>query len=888
GLAGCRRADHRILPYTAKPPEMVPGNPLYYATTFVLGGRAMGVLAETHQGRPTKLEGNPLHPASGGALNAFAQASILDLYDPDRSGQILHNGEPATWEELAAVLGGLNGKKGVAILTEDHASPAIDMLLDRVPNLVWFVYEPLDAFTTQAKQDVRYDLSKAEVIVSLDCDFLGLEDDGVRYKREFTARRTAGSMCRLYVVEPHLTVTGMAADHRLRVRSSEVGDYALALSSILRGPGSDTDNEWARTVARDVHRAKGKAVILVGRRQPWFIHTVAASSGRWTHRERVNYASRIQDLAAWMESGGVSDLLILGGDPVLNAPANLDFGELLGKVPNTIHLSGYVNETSANCAWHLPQAHYLESWGDALSGDTVSPIQPMIEPLFGGRTALEILARVAGQDTTDPYEIVRESFRTLTGEESFEERWRRFLNEGAAAVKVTTGLRGYKPPPREEPMKPSRYEICFSGGYGVYDGRFANNGWLQECPDPVTKLTWDNAAVLSPTTAQELDVETGDMLSITVEGRTVEIPAFVLPGEADGSIKLTIGYGRKASGSLGRHAGFDVHSLRAADFIGAEVRKIEGRYPLATTQEHWSISEHETVDGVLKERAIVREGTLGEFEKDPEFAQHMGMHLPEARDIHTSPPLEGEHQWGMTIDLSRCTGCSACVVACQAENSIPIVGKDEVLRGREMHWMRIDRYFTGDDPYGDVGVANQPMLCQHCEQAPCEPVCPVNATVHDSEGLNVMAYNRCIGTRYCSNNCPYKVRRFNYYDFNKETLRENEAPFDGNDEPSPFSGLSKPQAFQPPMAELVKMQKNPDVTVRMRGVMEKCTYCVQRIQQAKIERKVEAGQSKADKVADGSLLTACQQTCPGEAIVFGDLSDPESRVSQLRKDPRNY
>ncbi|MHC4933581.1 MAG: TAT-variant-translocated molybdopterin oxidoreductase, partial [Planctomycetota bacterium] len=514
GMAGCRRADHRILPYTAKPPEMVPGNPLYYATTFVLGGRAMGMLAETHQGRPTKLEGNPLHPASGGALNAFAQASILDLYDPDRSRQILHHGEPATWEDLAPVLDGLRGRGDVAVLAEDFASPAMDMLRANAPGLRWYEYEPIPLAAE------IYDLQEAEVIISLDCDFLGLEDDGVRYQREFAAGRSRDPMNRLYVVEPHLTVTGMAADHRKSMRASAIGQLARALRDALL-TGVNSDDPWVRVVTADLRRTKAHAVVLPGRRQSAEVHELAAWMNVWLearsrYQRPVLQGDVIGSLGSQIEAGKVGALIIVGGNPAYNAPAGTDFAGLLDKVETTICLGLYEDETSALCEWHIPQAHYLESWGDAQHGEALSPIQPMIQPLLGGWNALEIVARVAGHRTSDPYEIVRESFRYLTGDADFETRWRQYLNKGI----VTAATRQKKSDrSRRQVTKTSgSYEVCFSGDYSVYDGRFANNGWLQECPDPVTKLTWDNAAVLSPTTAQELDVETGDMLSITVEG----------------------------------------------------------------------------------------------------------------------------------------------------------------------------------------------------------------------------------------------------------------------------------------------------------------------------------------------------------------------------------
>ncbi|GMU24315.1 MAG: hypothetical protein AMXMBFR13_43890 [Phycisphaerae bacterium] len=940
GMAGCRREEYRILPYGSKPPEIVPGKALYYATTLVIAGRPIGVLAETHEGRPTKLEGNPKHPASGGALPAFAQAAILDLYDPDRSRFVVHEGRPARWEEdflpafdaLAARLRESRGT-GLAILSEADASPAMRLLREHaaktLPEASFHTYEPLDGSwpDSSGMASASYDLSAADVILSLDCDLLGLEDDGVRHQRAFSAGRNVAKpgdrMNRLYVVEPHWTVTGIAADHRLRLPASGIAALAAALAAELRGgsppsPRHDGDlpDAWIKAVAEDLKAHRGRCLVVAGRRQPPVVQAMARRLNRELGNvgHTVRYAradastGTLAELAERMRDGTVSTLLILGGNPVYDAPADLAFAALLKQVAVSIHLSFYHNETSAACRWHVPAAHDLERWGDALYGHTLSPIQPMIDPLFGGKTALELIARLSGFHTRDPYEITRDSFRNLThqgqipgGDARFEARWREYLHTGVARLSPaaeSAASEDIEPPqalaPAAEnsPVNADRLEICFAASPSVYDGRFANNGWLQECPDPITKLTWDNAAILSPATADHLAVKTGDVVAITLNERRIEIPVLIMPGSADFSIQLPLGYGRTRAGALGVYAGVDVYPLRtsiAPWFVsGASVTRTGRQHALATTQDHWSIATHEVVDDVLKDRAIVREASREHFEHHPDFAQHMGVHMPHQENIHTAPPFTGEHQWGMVIDLNKCIGCNACAVACQAENNIPIVGKDEVIRGREMNWMRVDRYFRGDDPSGDVDVSVQPMLCQHCENAPCEPVCPVNATVHDSDGLNVMVYNRCIGTRYCANNCPYKVRRFNFYDYNKATLRTGEAGFDGDPTPNPSKGLSLPQFAQPPMEELQKMQKNPDVTVRMRGVMEKCTFCVQRIQRSKIDMKVQAGQTRADKVPDGQLRTACQQACPSEAIVFGDLADPDSRVSRWRAQPRHY
>lgn len=943
-LGGCRRSERHILPYPTKPPEIVPGKPLFYATSLVLAGEPIGVLAETHEGRPTKLEGHPKHPASMGSLPAWAQASILDLYDPDRARVPLHDGQPVTWDaEVLPMLSELGRRyrerrgAGLAILSERYASPALDRVLDHLiqgmPEAVICEYEASDARAAQARVDrPTYDLSQARVILSLDADFLATQDRGTRYQRQFASGRTVasekGEMNRLYVIEPHLTVTGMAADHRLRLKASRVEAYAWKLARAVaeRTGGTLTppdheatlepggvDDAWIDTVADDLVAHADQAVVIGGDRQTEGLHAavdhlnrllnapVNRNTGRTSFasldRQRISMA----ELASRLDSGEVDALVILGGNPACDAPADLHFASRIAGADRSIHLSLYHNETSAVANWHLPAAHPLESWGDAWDGQVLSSRQPMIDPLFGGRTPAEIIARIGDYSDTDPYPITRDSFRHLTGEDDFERRWQKHLHEGFTAIDIRDAdgpdrqeMAG-KQDSREESesrVPADGIELVFGLDASVFDGRFANNGWLQECPDPVTKLTWDNAAICSPATADKLEVTTGDMVEITVGQTSLRMPVMVMPGSADDSILLALGYGRKQGGSLARHAGFDVYPLRAGAHLGfvqadGVVRTGE-RYPLATTQDHWSIDLHGIVDQALRERAILREADLATYRAQPDVVAHMGAHVPHHENIYKSPPLTGEHQWAMAIDLNKCIGCNACAVACQAENNIPIVGKDEVLNGREMNWMRIDRYFRGDDPAGDVGASVQPMLCQHCENAPCEPVCPVNATVHDQDGLNVMVYNRCIGTRYCSNNCPYKVRRFNFFDFNTGVLRESDAPFDGHTSPDPTRGLSLPVLAHPSVDELLKMQKNPDVTVRMRGVMEKCTFCVQRIQRAKIDMKVQAGQTRADTVPDDMLQTACQQACPSQAIVFGNQNDPDSAVARAQADARNY
>jgi molybdopterin-containing oxidoreductase family iron-sulfur binding subunit len=943
GVSGCRRPEEKIRPYTTKPINAVMGKGLYFATSFVLAGRVTGVLAETHEGRPTKMEGNPNHPNSRGATDLFAQASILDLYDPDRSRNFLHNGKVASREEflefassLSKQLRGAKGE-GLAVLSEDYASPVITKLLSSNEPSNWCVYEPL---CPQGPQRASYDLSKAEVILCLDCDLLGTEDEGCRHRLDFSAGRQVdrhGKMNRLYVVEPAPTNTGASADHRLRLPASDIKLLATQLHDAICGrpqsglfetpervnvPPTGPHASWMNAVIEDLRQAGRSAMVSVGSRQPAAVHQMAAEVNHALHSDCVRYYSApgnssCLDLVRKMEDGSIETLVVLGGNPAYNARNAPRLREAMKKVRTIVRLGLYEDETSELATWHVPAAHYLESWDLAqLPDGTLSPMQPAILPLFGGMQPAELLARLLGRPS-DPYELAREAFKDASGNDEGtaftdqdEKAWQHFLQQGVASARSRGIVDGW--PPRSAVMEVEdqavngggSIELAFSPDPSTYDGRFANNGWLQECPDPVTKLTWDNAALLSPTTAKSLEVRTGDVISIDLAPNSVEAPVFVLPGCADNSITLPLGYGRRKGGKLCDGAGVDAYSLWQGGerfAVGAKVSKTGKTYKLATTQEHWAmdLDKHfvAVADEQARERAIIREGSADQYKQNPAFAKKMGEHAPIHLNIYASPKLDGANQWGMTIDLNACVGCNACVVACQAENNIPIVGKDEVINGREMHWMRLDRYFTGDDE-NSAGVAVQPMLCQHCEAAPCEPVCPVNATVHSPEGLNEMAYNRCIGTRYCSNNCPYKVRRFNFFDWNKGTIREDtQATRDGQTQPDPSKGFSRIQIMQPPMQETLKMQKNPNVTVRIRGVMEKCTYCVQRIEMAKIETRSKVGQGAANaevdgkpavKVPDGMIQTACQQVCPTKAIVFGDVSDPKSEVAKSRQSPRSY
>jgi molybdopterin-containing oxidoreductase family iron-sulfur binding subunit len=639
-------------------------------------------------------------------------------------------------------------------------------------------------------------------------------------------------------------------------------------------------SDWVREVATDLLASRGRSLILAGPQQPPLVHALAyllnAELGNLGNtillRERPEERHKsLAVLTEAMRRGEVGTLVILGGNPLYDAPADMEFGVVLQRVRHTIQLGLYADETAAACTWHLPMAHCFECWGDAETADgTYSPIQPLIAPLFGGRSTLELVARLCRYQTTEPYEIVQGSFRQRTnlGIEEFP----KFLHDGVLrdsawpivsvppdwATLTRAVEEGEK---RSTNVGPKNLELTFHADRRLFDGRFANNGWLQETPDPLTKLTWDNAAILSPATARLSGVATGDVLELNLAGRSIEAPACVLPGQADNSISLPLGFGRTNAGRVGNGVGCNPYTLRTTAMldmgIGVQLRKTGRTRRLACTQDH----------GSMQGRDLVRSLTLQEYRDLPAAPASAESHsLP----LYTPAALDGEHQWGMVIDLNQCTGCSACVVACQSENNIPIVGKDEVLRGREMHWIRVDRYFTGsaDDP----GVAHQPVACVHCENAPCETVCPVNAAVHSPEGLNLQVYNRCIGTRYCANNCPYKVRRFNWFDYHQRPLDQL---------------LAGPLADKG-MPELLQMQKNPDVTVRMRGVMEKCTYCVQRIERGKTGARLEAAGSSTYSIPDGTIVPACAQACPAQAIIFGDLSDPNSKVAKAKQRTRNY
>ena len=941
--AGCRRPEEKLEPFGQQPEGYVYGEPQYYATAMPTRTGAIPLVAKSYEGRPIKLEGNAKFPGSNGGTDRYTQASLLDLYDPDRAKQFkkLNQGklEPVSRDVALKFLDDLSKKfaanqgEGLAFLAESSTSPSRarlqKIIAQKFPKSQWFTYDAIDsgihqrAATQAFGQPVRpvYHFDKAKVILSLDCDFLGGEDDAHNHIQRFVKGRkpeAVGGMSRLYSVESLFTLTGANADHRLRVAAGLVEQVAATISAEVAGttasipPGVDA--KWISECAKDLIANRGSVLVVAGQRQPLDVHLLAhtINSALGAIGAMVTLIPAIESDEAVPTDDGMratETLVILGYNPIYHLRWS-------PKSKTTVRLGYYEDEAAETSDWNFPATHYLESWGDVTTSDgTLVPVQPLIQPLFGELTELEFLARIAGESKTNPYEIVRTTFG------GSEEKWKEFLFNGFVkefpVERVTAKYQGDIPyVPMVSPYA-NCLEVIFYRDAKMDDGRYANNGWMQELPDPITKLTWDNAVLVSRKTARELGVQNGDVVEITLNGRSVKGPIWTQPGMADYSLGLALGYGRERAGRVGTGIGFNAYKIFTGKYIetGATVRKTGETHALATTQSHWS----------MEGRPIVREANLAEFSKDPGFANEMhGTEPPVVQSLYPNPLDEAKktalHQWGMAIDLTACVGCGTCVLACQSENNIPIVGKDQVQRGREMHWMRIDRYYTADpakekasDAFqkddeqqfaewiDDVQAVNQPMLCQHCEAAPCENVCPVNATVHDQEGLNVMAYNRCIGTRYCANNCPYKVRRFNYLDYNKRPLADLKGPF----YPTPLTHKTDGKWdllswFKAPDAsgmreedewDLIKMIKNPDVTVRMRGVMEKCTFCTQRIEQAKIAQKVKAGASgdvRLTEAAGNIPKTACQQACPAQAIAFGDISDPDSRVSKLKAQERNY
>ena len=984
GLTSCRRPEQKIVPYVKQPEEVVPGKDLMYATSMAMGEDVLGLVVETQDGRPTKIEGNSMHPSSGGKTHAWAQAEILNLYDVHRSDSLVYHGAGGTgetdwptftetWQKLHAAFQ-KNGGDKLAILSGANVSPTMARLkaeyMARFPKAAWYSYEPISnesshkALKGVLGRDLRpsYDIDRATVILSLDADFMQGEDASVKNTRGFAAGRRvlagedqakagfADQMNRLYAVEANFSVTGGMADHRRRLKASRIPAFARALVAALREKGKslpelpgevdtiDPESEFLNALVGDLVAAGQSAVIVPGRRQPPIVHAIAAACNAALGSRAVSYyaagdatlpsTDSLSALTAAIGAGGVNTLIVLGGNPAYTAPADLKFADALAKVENSIHLGLHLDETAKACTWHLPMTHFLEEWGDLRTVEGItSVVQPMVQPLFEQRehatrvtSAIELVNFVTTGTERTGFDLVRETWKGLLPAAEFESAWRVVLHDGVmrgqmaspVELAISAGALSAFAAANAEPAI-SGTEIVLMADGAVYDGRYSFNSWLQETPDSITKLTWDNAALMNAATAKKLGVQVTtdklgapacDLVTITANGVTATLPVLAVPGIADDTVVLALGYGRAPVGELTETNGTNVYPLRSTaglSLVGGSVAKAAGSFVLASTQDHHDMrapaEKHPSTEdyaalpdaqkpkdaaghdltaamaGKPKDRAMVREtsyeqyanpdtGSRTAYPVPAHFPAQEGKNGTEPFSLYQHPKREQYdsgigYQWGMAIDLSTCTGCNACMVACQSENNIPVVGRERVRQGREMHWIRIDRYFTVDPAKGfsdeSVGLAVQPVPCMHCENAPCEAVCPMTATVHDSEGLNVMIYNRCVGTRYCSNNCAYKVRRFNYFNFTKDT----------------------PQIQQ--------MANNPDVTVRFRGVIEKCSYCLQRITQAKSKAKLDNR-----PVKDKDLQVACQQACPAGAIAFGNLNDPSSEVSRWKATDRNY
>jgi molybdopterin-containing oxidoreductase family iron-sulfur binding subunit len=874
GLTGCvRRSADKIVPYVVAPETLVPGHPQFYATALPVEGFARGIVVESHLGRPTKIEGNPDHPESLGATDAMTQAAILSLYDPDRSRGPRRQSQPedwaayeSEWARRAAAFLAADGA-GLALLTEPSSSPSlrreIQRVLARFPQARWYQHTPLAGYAIDGRQP-DYDFEQADVVFSIGGDCLHRHPAALRYSRAFARRRRVENgrarVNRFYALESTPTVTGVQADFRLPASPPRRRVLLDALAQAMTSdappsPGglSPVELQFVTSLLDDARRHAPAVVCVAGPEEDADIQRWARAFNQHfgAHGKTVRFlpagrsdqdpaaAGDLAALGAAMQRGEVTGLFILGSNPAYTAPADLDFPRLLAGVPFTVHHGGCVDETAVLCTWHLPESHFLETWADLRAYEgTATILQPLIEPLYDTRSDLELLRRLSGAPGRKAYDIVRETWQRERGGPEFDLHWNRWLNAGV--------IDGSAPPPAiaasemafpilARPAGDDLPILILQPDATILDGRWANNAWLQELPKPMTHLVWDNAALISPALAAQLGLANGDLLTLSGGPFSMEAAAWIMPGQAAECVTLSLGYGRTAAGAVGTGLGFDAYRLRSADALwhrsGLHVGKTGRSYALVTTQSHFAMEGRDLVRVVSPAALSV-----------PAPAAHPTLYPPR--------PSTG-YAWGMAIDLSTCLGCNACIVACQAENNIPVVGKEQVGRGREMHWIRVDTYYDGDP--ANPRMLHQPVPCMQCENAPCELVCPVGATVHSSEGLNDMVYNRCVGTRYCSNNCPYKVRRFNFFD------------------------------YRSPRDALANLQRNPDVTIRERGVMEKCTYCVQRINAARIT----AG--KADRpVRDGEIRTACQQACPAEAIVFGNLADPDSRVSRRKREPTNY
>ncbi|MCY4158106.1 MAG: 4Fe-4S dicluster domain-containing protein [Bacteroidetes bacterium] len=934
GLAACRRPVEYIMPFSDRPEELIPGVPLRYATAMNFRGIARPLLAKSYDGRPVKIEGNPEHPNASGSSGVFEQASLLQLYDPDRSKNILRTGSPASWNDFLTLCEQIQiGNRRIAVLASPDSSPTRNRLRTQLetqfPGATWIEYRSegddvetlgLQMIYGQALRPV-YDFANADVIVSLDANFLGPHArNGDWNTRSFAqSRKLNGAddqMSRLYVAESTYTSTGTLADHRKRMRSNDISGLANQIASFLGIHSGETPDAFAASIAADLQNANGRCLILAGETQPAEVHALCALMNETLGAigttvtlldtevpMQIPQSQAFPELIEEMEAGQIDLLLMLGVNPVYDAPSSLNFPEAMSRVMETIHVGLHVDETARMSTWHLPLTHYLEAWGDGRSWDgTLTVAQPLIAPLYeDAKSEIEVLHTLVNGQHTKGYDLVRETWTPVLEDQNFESAWRRTLHDGYlqdtgfASVTPAASFDGQLATPD------NRLELVFRLDPTILDGSFANNAWCQELPDPITKIVWDNVAVISPKTAEDYGLVCeyskgryyADVVTLAADGQEIELPIWILPGHADNTISVTMGYGREISttrperdtpfwdkddetdiyarGTLATGVGTNVSKLRnllaQPVLTGVELTATGRKWTIVTTQDH----------GILdtEARPLIRMATLDEYRQDPAFALQDEAPTPSSdmkTDFQDYPELwknnhpakspayrdsdYWQNQWGMVIDLNTCTGCNACIVACQAENNIQVVGKKEVGNGRELHWLRVDRYFLSEgdmDLDADPQIVMQPMPCQHCENAPCESVCPVAATVHSPDGTNQMIYNRCIGTRYCANNCPYKVRRYNFYNWSKT------------------------------IPDTVQMAQNPNVSIRFRGVMEKCSFCIQRIRETQKRAGLEKRPLHRDEVA-----TACQQACSAESITFGDLNDDQSKVSQAMRNPRGY
>ena len=905
GMTACTKQPfEQIVPYVKQPEELVLGRPMFYATAFTLGGYATPLLVTSREYRPIKIEGNDRHPASQGGTDVYAQASILDLYDPDRSQNLFNMGNVSDWDTfvrgLHDPLSAQQAKKGAGlrILSQSFSSRTLadqkQQLLKKYPEAKWHFYEPVnrDNVYEGARMafgqpvETTYKLDASDVIVSLDADFLYGGFPGMtRYARDFAKRRDpdSGNMSRFYAIESTPTSTGAKADHRLTVRAAQVESIAQDLANLgkdlQRGNTAGDANTFVFTVAQELLAHRGSSVVIPGDHQPPVVHALCHAINQQlgnvgktvVYSDPVpaftgNHNDSLKELIADLNAGKVEMLVILGGNPVYDAPADFGFYDALknSNTPLRIHVGLHNDETAELCHWHVPEAHYLEAWGDTRAYDgTVSIVQPLIAPLYGGKSALEFVALLAGEGEPTGHEMVQNYWKTKNTGTDFDMTWRKWLEQGwvddTASKPKQVSAKSTNFATLIPPTGQNVIEINFRRDPSVYDGRFANNGWLQELPKPMTKVTWDNPLLMSPAMAERMHFQKMDMVRVEMQnGKYLDLPVWVQAGHPDNSVTVYLGYGRQKAGRVGNSQGFNTYTLRTSDapWFTTAVKQITSRgqhYTLASTQGY------QTMDTGDAQRPLVRVKDLEDYKKEPEYDEEK----PQPNETlynetyREELALKEPYAWGMTIDLNACVGCNNCIIACQSENNIPIVGKDQVNKGRHMHWLRVDSYYQGDRD--NPKAYFQPVPCMQCENAPCELVCPVGATTHSTEGLNDMIYNRCVGTRYCSNNCPYKVRRFNFF---------------------LFQDWDTPQ---------FKMQRNPDVTVRSRGVMEKCTYCVQRINHHRIDAEVASTrEGKEIRIQDGELQTACQQSCPANAIIFGNIADPNSQVSKLKAKSRNY